>query len=66
MSKKRVYEIARELGVPSKELIQALAEMGMPGLKAVNLVDELLEAGSAKAREIARATLGEVRDAISI
>ncbi len=40
MSKKRVYEIARELGVPSKELIQALAEMGMPGLKAVNTVDE--------------------------
>ncbi len=32
----------------------------------MNLVDELLEAGSAKAREIARATLGEVRDAISI
>ena len=40
LSKKRVYEIARELGVSSKELIEALAEMGMPGLKAVNTVDE--------------------------
>jgi len=40
LSKKRVYEIARELGVPSKELIEALAEMGMPGLKAVNTVEE--------------------------
>ena len=40
LSKKRVYEVARELGVPTKELIEALAEMGMPGLKAVNTVDE--------------------------
>ena len=40
LSKKRVYEVARELGVPTKELIDALAEMGMPGLKAVNTVDE--------------------------
>ncbi|HDN19681.1 MAG TPA: hypothetical protein ENF46_01120, partial [Candidatus Acetothermia bacterium] len=39
LSKKRVYEVARELGVPTKELIEALAEMGMPGLKAVNTVD---------------------------
>lgn len=40
LSKKRVYEVARELGVPTKELIEALAEMGMPGLKAVNTVEE--------------------------
>jgi len=40
LSKKRVYEVARELGVPTKELIETLAEMGMPGLKAVNTVDE--------------------------
>jgi len=40
LSKKRVYEVARELGVPTKELIETLAEMGMPGLKAVNTVEE--------------------------
>ena len=40
MAKKRIYEIARELGVTSKELIARLDEMGMPGLKAANSVDE--------------------------
>ncbi len=40
MSKKRVYQIAKELGVPTKELIEVLAQMGMPGLKAVNTVEE--------------------------
>ena len=40
MARKRIYEIARELGVPSKELVAKLAEMGMPGLKAANSVDE--------------------------
>ena len=40
MPKKRIYEIARELGVTSKELIARLDEMGMPGLKAANSVDE--------------------------
>ena len=39
MSKKRIYEIARELGISSKELIVKLEEMGMPGLKAANSVD---------------------------
>ncbi len=40
MAKKRIYEIAKELGVASKELIAKLDEMGMPGLKAANSVDE--------------------------
>jgi len=40
LSKKRIYEIARELGISSKELIAKLEEMGMPGLKAANSVDE--------------------------
>ena len=40
LPKKRIYEIARELGVASKELIARLDEMGMPGLKAANSVDE--------------------------
>lgn len=40
MTRKRIYEIAKEFGVTSKELISKLAEMGMPGLKAANSVDE--------------------------
>ncbi|MFC2081764.1 translation initiation factor IF-2 [Candidatus Bipolaricaulota bacterium] len=40
MPKKRIYEIARELGVTSKDLVARLEEMGMPGLKAANSVDE--------------------------
>jgi translation initiation factor IF-2 len=38
--RKRIYEIAKELGVTSKELIAKLDEMGMPGMKAANSVDE--------------------------
>ncbi len=40
MARKRIYEIARELDITSKELVVKLAEMGMPGLKASNSVDE--------------------------
>jgi translation initiation factor IF-2 len=40
LARKRIYEIAKELGIQSKELIQKLEEMGMPGLKAANTVDE--------------------------
>lgn len=40
LSKKRIYEIARELGISSKELIDKLEELGMPGLKAANSVDD--------------------------
>lgn len=40
MSKRRIYEIARELEVSSKDLIAKLEEMGMPGLKAANSVDD--------------------------
>ena len=40
MAKKRIYEIAKELGIASKDLIAKLDEMGMPGLKAANSVDE--------------------------
>jgi len=40
LTKKRIYEIAKELGISSKELIAKLEDMGMPGLKAANSVDE--------------------------
>ena len=40
MARKRIYEIAKELGVTSKELVAKLEEMGMPGMKAANSVDE--------------------------
>lgn len=40
MARKRVYEIAKELGVPSKDLVARLAEMGMPNLKASNAVED--------------------------
>jgi len=40
LARKRIYEIAKELGITSKELIAKLADMGMPGLKAANTVDE--------------------------
>ena len=40
MARKRIYEIAKELGVSSKELIAKLEEMGMPGMKAANSVDD--------------------------
>lgn len=40
MTKKRVYEVARDLGVPTKDLLEALVELGMPGLRAVNTVTD--------------------------
>jgi translation initiation factor IF-2 len=40
LSRIRIYEIAKELGVTSKELIAKLDEMGMSGMKASNSVDE--------------------------
>jgi len=40
LAKKRIYEIAKELGLSSKDLIDRLDKMGMPGLKAANSVDE--------------------------
>ncbi|MGB2982888.1 MAG: translation initiation factor IF-2 [Candidatus Bipolaricaulia bacterium] len=40
MARKRIYEIAKELGVTNKELIAKLDEMGMPDMKASNSVDE--------------------------
>lgn len=40
LSKKRIYEIAKELDIISKDLIAKLDEMGMPGLKAANSVDD--------------------------
>ena len=40
MTRKRIYEIAKEFGVTSKELVSKLAEMGMPDLKAANSVNE--------------------------
>jgi len=40
LTKRRIYEIARELGVTSKELVLKLGELGMPDLKAANSVDD--------------------------
>ena len=40
MTKKRVYEIARDLGIPSKDLLEALVALGMPGLRAVSTVTD--------------------------
>jgi len=40
LTRRRVYEIARELDVTSKELISRLGDLGMPGLKASNSVDD--------------------------
>jgi translation initiation factor IF-2 len=40
LGRKRIYEIARELGVSSKDLIAKLEEMGMSGMKAANSVDD--------------------------
>ncbi|HAZ27519.1 TPA: translation initiation factor IF-2 [Candidatus Acetothermia bacterium] len=40
LTKKRVYEIARDLEVPTKDLLEALVELGMPGLRAVNTVTD--------------------------
>ena len=40
MPRKRIYEIANEFGVTSKELISKLVDMGMPGLKAANSVSD--------------------------
>ncbi len=40
MARKRIYEIAHELGISSKDLISKLEEMGMAGMKAANSVEE--------------------------
>ena len=40
MAKIRIYAIARKLGIPTKELLEFLGELGMDGLKAVSTVSE--------------------------
>jgi len=40
LARKRVYEIARELGITSRELLKVLSELGMEGLRAVSTVSE--------------------------
>jgi len=40
LARTRIYEIAKELGLTSKELIDKLADLGMPDLKAANSVDD--------------------------
>ncbi len=40
MARKRVYEIARELGITSRELLKVLEDLGMEGLRAVSTVSE--------------------------
>jgi translation initiation factor IF-2 len=73
LSKKRIYEIARELGVSSKELIDKLEELGMPGLKAANSVDDeestlivhLYEESQASADQPAAETESPVEPAVT-
>jgi len=44
LAKKRVYELARELGMPTRELISALEKLGMPNLSAFHVIrDEEVE-----------------------
>lgn len=40
VSKRRIYEIADELGIESKEMLQILEELGMGDLTPLNTVDE--------------------------
>ncbi|MFN3347228.1 MAG: translation initiation factor IF-2, partial [Candidatus Bipolaricaulaceae bacterium] len=40
MGKKRIYELARELGMPTRDLIEALAKLGMPGMTTFHMVSE--------------------------
>ncbi len=40
MAKKRIYEIAKELGITSRELLRLLKELGMEDLRAVSTVSE--------------------------
>lgn len=40
MRKKRVYELARDLGVPTNAILELSAEMDMPGLVAVSGLDD--------------------------
>lgn len=40
MPRKRIYEVARELGMSTRELILALEKLGMPGMSAFHMVSE--------------------------
>ncbi|MCS7240504.1 MAG: translation initiation factor IF-2 [Candidatus Bipolaricaulota bacterium] len=40
MPRKRIYELARELGMSTRDLILALEKLGMPGMSAFHMVSE--------------------------
>lgn len=40
MGKKRIYELARELGMPTRDLIAALERLGMPGMTTFHMVSD--------------------------
>lgn len=40
MPRKRVYELARELGMSTRDLILSLEKLGMPGMSAFHMVSE--------------------------
>ena len=51
MAKKRVHEIAKEQGIPSKELMERLRAAGVDVKTAASSVDESLRAARARHRE---------------
>ncbi|MGB9758195.1 MAG: translation initiation factor IF-2 [Candidatus Bipolaricaulaceae bacterium] len=52
MPRKRVYELARELGMSTRDLILSLEKLGMPGMSAFHMVSE-------EEAEVIRGLLGE-------
>jgi translation initiation factor IF-2 len=52
LPRKRVYELARELGMSTRDLILALEKLGMPNLSAFHMVSE-------EEAEVIRGLLGE-------
>jgi translation initiation factor IF-2 len=56
LAKKRVYELARELGMSTRDLIEVLGKLGMPDLRAVHMVSE-------EEAEVIRSLVGEAKPA---
>ena len=59
MAKKRVYELARELGMSTRELITTLEKLGMPNLTAFHVIREEDE-------EIIRGLLSEQKTEVAV
>ena len=60
MAKKRVYELARELGLESKDVLERARELGLEVLRRVVQVERHLGAVLPESDEIAQAP-GHVR-----